>query len=36
MQPEDVSNAILYLVSDQGRFVTGTTQLLDTGFLAKS
>ena len=36
MQPEDVSNAILYLVSDEGRFVTGTTQLLDTGFLAKS
>ena len=36
MQPADVSNAILYLVSDDGRFVTGTTQLLDTGFLAKS
>jgi NAD(P)-dependent dehydrogenase (short-subunit alcohol dehydrogenase family) len=36
MQPEDVSNAILYLVSDEGRFATGTTQLLDTGFLAKS
>jgi (+)-trans-carveol dehydrogenase len=36
MQPKDVSNAILYLVSDEGRYVTGTTQLLDTGFLAKS
>jgi SDR family mycofactocin-dependent oxidoreductase len=36
MQPQDVSNAILYLVSDEGRYVTGTTQLLDTGFLAKS
>jgi (+)-trans-carveol dehydrogenase len=36
MQPQDVSNAILYLVSDEGRYVTGTAQLLDTGFLAKS
>jgi SDR family mycofactocin-dependent oxidoreductase len=36
MQPQDVSNAILYLVSDEGRYVTGTTQLLDAGFLAKS
>jgi SDR family mycofactocin-dependent oxidoreductase len=36
MQPKDVSNAILYLVSDEGRYVTGATQLLDTGFLAKS
>jgi NAD(P)-dependent dehydrogenase (short-subunit alcohol dehydrogenase family) len=36
MQPQDVSNTILYLVSDEGRYVTATTQLLDTGFLAKS
>jgi SDR family mycofactocin-dependent oxidoreductase len=36
MKPQDVSNAILYLVSDEGRYVTGTTQLLDSGFLAKS
>jgi SDR family mycofactocin-dependent oxidoreductase len=36
MEPQDVSNAILYLVSDAGRCVTGSTQLLDSGFLAKS
>jgi NAD(P)-dependent dehydrogenase (short-subunit alcohol dehydrogenase family) len=36
MKPEDISNAILYLVSDAGRYATGTTQLLDSGFLAKS
>jgi SDR family mycofactocin-dependent oxidoreductase len=36
MQPQDISNAILYLVSDAGRYATGTTQLLDSGFLAKS
>jgi SDR family mycofactocin-dependent oxidoreductase len=36
MEARDVSNAILYLVSDAGRYVTGTTQLLDSGFLAKS
>lgn len=36
MEPQDVSNAILYLVSDAGRCVTGTAQLLDSGFLAKS
>jgi (+)-trans-carveol dehydrogenase len=36
MQPQDISNAILYLVSDAGRYATGTTQLLDSGFLARS
>jgi SDR family mycofactocin-dependent oxidoreductase len=36
MEPQDVSNAILYLVSEAGRYVTGTAQLLDSGFLAKS
>ena len=36
MQAQDISNAILYLVSDAGRYATGTTMLLDSGFLAKS
>ncbi|WP_104083357.1 mycofactocin-coupled SDR family oxidoreductase [Cryobacterium sp. Y11] len=27
----DISNAILYLVSDDGRFVTGTTHVVDAG-----
>ncbi|WP_066907537.1 mycofactocin-coupled SDR family oxidoreductase [Millisia brevis] len=30
-QPEDISNAVLYLVSDDGRYVTGTTHIVDAG-----
>ncbi|MFA5607107.1 MAG: mycofactocin-coupled SDR family oxidoreductase [Leucobacter sp.] len=29
--PVDISNAILFLVSDDGRYVTGTTQVVDAG-----
>jgi SDR family mycofactocin-dependent oxidoreductase len=32
---DDVSNAILWLVSDEGRYVTGTTISVDLGLLAK-
>jgi len=35
VEPEDVSNAILFLVSDEGRFVTGTALPVDAGMLAK-
>jgi SDR family mycofactocin-dependent oxidoreductase len=31
LDPVDVSNAILYLVSDAGRFVTGVNHLIDAG-----
>ncbi|ASR34789.1 3-ketoacyl-ACP reductase [Prauserella marina] len=31
LEPEDITNAILYLVSDQGRYVTGTTHVVDAG-----
>jgi SDR family mycofactocin-dependent oxidoreductase len=31
VEPMDVSNAILYLVSDAGRFITGTTLPVDAG-----
>jgi SDR family mycofactocin-dependent oxidoreductase len=31
IEPEDVSNAILYLVSDAGRYVTGATMPVDAG-----
>jgi SDR family mycofactocin-dependent oxidoreductase len=31
----DISNAILYLVSDDGRYVTGVTLPVDAGFTAK-
>lgn len=30
----DVSNAVLWLVSDEARYVTGTTQVIDAGALA--
>src|SRR5690606_10646354 len=31
MEPSDISNAILYLVTDAGRYVTGTTHVVDAG-----
>ena len=31
LEPIDVSRAVLYLVSDAGRYVTGTTMLVDAG-----
>lgn len=31
VDPVDISNAVLYLVSDDGRYVTGQTHLLDAG-----
>jgi (+)-trans-carveol dehydrogenase len=31
LDPIDISNAILYLVADSGRFVTGTTHVVDAG-----
>jgi SDR family mycofactocin-dependent oxidoreductase len=35
VEPEDVTNGILYLVSDDGRYVTGTQFAVDAGMLAK-
>jgi (+)-trans-carveol dehydrogenase len=32
---EDVSNALLYLVSDEGRYITGITLPVDLGLMAK-
>jgi SDR family mycofactocin-dependent oxidoreductase len=36
VDPRDVSNAVLYLVSDEGRYVTGTTLSVDAGFANKN
>lgn len=33
IDPEDISNAVLYLVSDMGRYVTGSTHVVDAGSL---
>jgi NAD(P)-dependent dehydrogenase (short-subunit alcohol dehydrogenase family) len=34
MDPVDVSNAVLFLASDESRYITGTTQIIDAGALA--
>lgn len=36
MQPQDVSNAILYLVTEPGRYITATPLVIDAGFMVKS
>src|SRR5262249_22341172 len=36
IQPEDVSKAILYLVTDPGRYITATPLVIDAGFIVKS
>src|SRR3546814_12011185 len=32
LQPEDIANAVAYLVSDEAQFITGTQWALDAGF----
>lgn len=36
MEPQDISNAMLWLASDDARYVTGTTLPVDAGLMAKS
>jgi SDR family mycofactocin-dependent oxidoreductase len=36
MEPRDVSNAILYLVTESGRYITASTLVIDAGFIVKS
>lgn len=31
LEPKDISRAVLYLVSDDGRYVTGTSMVIDSG-----
>lgn len=33
-EPEDIANAVLFLLSDEARFVTGTTLVVDGGATA--
>ena len=33
--PIDISNAVVYLASDEARYVTGVTLPVDSGFMAK-
>ncbi|MDI9893173.1 mycofactocin-coupled SDR family oxidoreductase [Rhodococcus sp. IEGM 1381] len=36
IEPKDVSNAILYLVTEPGRYITATALPIDAGFIVKS
>ena len=33
-KPEDVSGAVLFLLSDKARWITGTNMVVDGGYLA--
>jgi NAD(P)-dependent dehydrogenase (short-subunit alcohol dehydrogenase family) len=35
IEPDDVSEAVLYLTADSGRYVTGTTLTIDAGWTTK-
>ena len=35
VEPRDISNAVLFLASDEARYVTGVTLPLDAGSLLK-
>lgn len=35
VQPDDVANAVLWLVSDAARYITGITLPVDAGFMVK-
>jgi NAD(P)-dependent dehydrogenase (short-subunit alcohol dehydrogenase family) len=35
IEPLDVSNAVVWLASDESRFVTGATLPVDAGFIQK-
>jgi len=35
VEPEDIANAVAWLVSDQARYITGTTLPVDAGFTTK-
>jgi (+)-trans-carveol dehydrogenase/(-)-trans-carveol dehydrogenase len=35
VEPADISNAVLFLASDEARYITGVTLPVDAGFLTK-
>jgi SDR family mycofactocin-dependent oxidoreductase len=35
IEPQDVANAVLYLASDRGRYITGAPLILDAGLLSR-
>jgi NAD(P)-dependent dehydrogenase (short-subunit alcohol dehydrogenase family) len=35
IEPEDVAQAVLYLASERGRYITGSQHVLDAGLLTR-
>jgi NAD(P)-dependent dehydrogenase (short-subunit alcohol dehydrogenase family) len=35
VEPDDISNAVLFLVSDEARYVTGVALPVDAGYAVK-
>jgi NAD(P)-dependent dehydrogenase (short-subunit alcohol dehydrogenase family) len=35
VEPEDISNAVLFLASDEARYITGLTMTVDAGSTAR-
>ena len=35
LEPDDITNAILFLVSDEARYITGVALPVDAGYLLK-
>ena len=35
LEPQDVTDSIMHLISDAGRYITGTTYVMDAGFTNK-
>jgi NAD(P)-dependent dehydrogenase (short-subunit alcohol dehydrogenase family) len=35
IEPRDVADAVLYLAGESGRYITGTTLVLDAGLLTR-
>ena len=35
VEPEDISNAVLFLASDEARYITGLTMTVDAGATAR-
>jgi enoyl-[acyl-carrier-protein] reductase (NADH) len=35
LEPNDISDVVLFLVSDEGRYISGSTVLIDAGAMSR-